>query len=560
MSERDDFSTTMRIDITAHMPDSSEIQVSRRTQPIRLPSSKPPSKIETQIIGGKDFHELLQNLYDGAIVTRLDGTIISANVRALCFFNFSKTEMCGKLINEVILGADSALLTTILDNLKNNQFTLIQAFCIRKDESVFPAEISVNRLHLSNADYLSFFVRDITLRRESEDQLRTGYNAIQNSANGIAIADLTAGMVYCNYSMRTLLGLTESEAAARQNIREFIIEQSTADEVVAAVKGKECWRGEVKMRRKNDSCFYVNASVAPNINADGEITGMVISLVDISEQKAAQEQLEHYALELSDRNRQMEDDLVMAREIQEALLPRDYPEFPAINGRRIEFAHVYYPSGEVGGDFFNIFRVSEKEVGLFVCDVMGHGMRAALVVATIRGLIEQLAGQSSSPAAFLTNLNNAYNGIFEKMKDVTFATVFYGVINVETGEMRYLSAGHPAPLLFNEQNGEISYVDISANGARGPAIGLFNHIEYNQTSLTLPADTTLIIYTDGLAEEVNAANEYYENKRMGEFLATQSGQPPQVMLRAMAKDALAFSGNREYADDVCLVSVKRAKV
>ncbi|MDD4736036.1 MAG: SpoIIE family protein phosphatase [Kiritimatiellae bacterium] len=555
MSERDDFSTTMRIDITAHMPETSELQASRRSPPVRLMPAKTPVKSETQLIGGKDFHELLQNLYDGAIITRLDGTIANANVRALCFFNFSKSEICGKRINEIILGADSALLTTIMENLKNNQFTLIQAFCIRKDESVFPAEISVNRLHLSNADYLSFFVRDITLRREAEDQLRTGYNAIQNSANGIAIADLNANMVYYNFSMRSLLGLQDGDTV-KHNLREYMEEESILDDLISAINRRECWRGELKMRRQNQTRFYVNTSVAPNINADGETTGMVISLVDVSEQKAAQEQLEHYARELSDRNRQMEDDLLMAREIQEALLPREYPVFAPVSGRQIQFAHVYFPSGEVGGDFFNVFRVSEHEVGLFVCDVMGHGMRAALVVATIRGLIEQLSAQASDPGVFLTHLNNAYNGIFEKMKDVTFATVFYGMVNVVTGEMRYVSAGHPPPVLLNENTGDVTDLDIVENAAKGPAIGLFDQVVFHHATRTLRPDELLVIYTDGLSEEVNLANEYYENKRMKEFLSSQTGQEPQEILRGLAKDALVFSGNREYADDVCLVSVK----
>lgn len=555
MSERDDFSTTMRIDITAHMPDSSELQANRRAPPVRLMPAKPSSKSETQLIGGRDFQELLQNLYDGAIITRLDGTIANANMRALCFFNFTKAEICGRLINEIILGADSALLTTIMENLRNNQFTLIQAFCIRKDESVFPAEISVNRLHLSNADYLSFFVRDITLRREAEDQLRTGYNAIQNSANGIAIADLKASMVYYNFSMRSLLGLPDADNA-RHNLSEYMEDAAILDDLLAAINRRECWRGELKMRGQNQARFYVNASVAPNINADGEITGMVISLVDISEQKAAQEQLEHYALELSDRNRQMEDDLIMAREIQEALLPREYPEYAAINGRRIQFAHVYFPSGEVGGDFFNVFRVSEQEVGIFVCDVMGHGMRAALVVATIRGLIEQLAAQAADPGAFLTHLNNAYNGIFEKMKDVTFATAFYGVVNVATGELRYVSAGHPPPLIFHEETGRVAELVILPNAAKGPAIGLFNQVVFTHASCVLKPEELLLIYTDGLSEEVNDANEYYENHRMKEFLGTQAGRESQDILRGLAKDALAFSGNREYADDVCLLSVR----
>ena len=214
----------------------------------------------------------------------------------------------------------------IRENLTKNQFTLIQAFCEREDQSLFPAEISVNKLMISGAYLLSFFIRDITLRRENEDQLRTGFNAIQNSANGIAIADLEANYVYVNASMRQLLGHQEDEPVDGHTIREYMTDGDRAEEIIQAIRERQTWRGELQIRRCDGAKLYVNASVAPNSNADGDLTGMVISLLDISEQKKAQEQLERYAAELRERNDQMVEDLNMARDVQEALLPRDYPD------------------------------------------------------------------------------------------------------------------------------------------------------------------------------------------------------------------------------------------
>ena len=107
---------------------------------------KPKTKVIStkQVVGGKDFQELLQHLYDGAFVTDTQGKIISANIRAQSFFQHPTEVLCGKNIGTFVMGADEELLTTIQHNLKHKQFTLIQAFCERADQTVFPAEISVN--------------------------------------------------------------------------------------------------------------------------------------------------------------------------------------------------------------------------------------------------------------------------------------------------------------------------------------------------------------------------------------------------------------------------------
>jgi sigma-B regulation protein RsbU (phosphoserine phosphatase) len=557
MPERDDFSTTMRIDITAHMPETVELLKKNgkllSAKPVKGSGRKSAhSETRRLLRGSDDFEELLQNLYDGAIVTHMDGRIISANIRALSFFGFGKSELSDRNVLDIIIGADASLLRTIVDNLTNNQFTLIQAFCERKDKSVFPAEISVNRMKLSGVDVLNFFIRDITLRREAEEQLRTGFNAIQNSGNGIAIADLNANFVYLNAAIRQLWGLAADDAMSNRNIREFMTDQDKTDEILETIQRNDVWRGELRMQRSDSSYVFVNASVAPNCNADEELTGMVISLLDISEQKAAREQLEKYARELSDRNRQMEEDLVMAREIQEALLPRDYP---CGDADRFKLAHVYYPSGAVGGDFFDVFRISDAEIGVFLCDVMGHGMRAALVVATIRGLLEQLKGGANDPGQFLTDMNNAYNGVFQKMRDVTFATTFYCVVNTKSGEVRYVDAGHPAPFILHRGEGLVEQVDISDVKGKGPAIGLFEEVTYRQGCFSLKPQDMLMLYTDGLGEELNEQDEYYETKRLAEFLAAHAKDEPEQLLQGIARDALMFSGKSEFSDDVCLFAV-----
>src|SRR5690606_18009600 len=115
-------------------------------------------------------------------------------------------------------------------------------------------------------------------------------------------------------------------------------------------------------------------------------------------------------LELHQKSEQLEADLDLAREFQAGLLPRHAPLLlPGPEGARydLQLSHRYEPSGAVGGDFFEILPISSTESGIFVCDVMGHGVRAALMAAIIRGLTEQLKAVAGSPGLFLAELNNA---------------------------------------------------------------------------------------------------------------------------------------------------------
>ncbi len=156
-----------------------------------------------------------------------------------------------------------------------------------------------------------------------------------------------------------------------------------------------------------------------------------------------------YNEELREKNMQLEDDLDMASEVQQAFLPQQFPSFPrdAPPGESaVAFYARYLPTGAVGGDFFHVLPLSGTEAGVFICDVMGHGVRAALVTAIQRALVEELAGLGNQPGEFLTHINQALLSILRRTRTPMFASAFYLYLNAATGEMRYANAGHPKPL------------------------------------------------------------------------------------------------------------------
>jgi len=547
------FSSTMRIDLTADAEDGYEPAPLTSLQASEIPSAPSDSHTiadQCEIVGSADFRELLQSVYDAAIITSLDGKVIRGNRRAEQFFHYNVSRFADLYITDLLSGSDIALMSTIRDSLKDDRFILIQAYCTRADKSIFPAEISVNMLHLSEHDYVSFFIRDVTLRKEAEERLRTGHAALQNSGNGIAVTDENAALQYANPAMTALLGIEDGQEPIPQ-ITAFLSNPALAAVIQETTARGENWSGEIEMLCADGTTMFVQASVAPNVDADGHVVGMVWSLLDVSDQKRIQQELIEY-------NTQLAEDLSLANEFQIAFMQRDYPAFPpgaGIADSALELGHVYIPSGAVGGDFFEIFAVSASQVGIFISDVMGHGVRSALIVATIRGLIEELGQFRDDPAAFLTHMNRDLTRIISHPGQTMFATAFYMVLDLTTGQMKYAGAGHPFPVLISADQQTANILPHDASDV-DPALGLFSTLDYRQDSIKVAPGDMVIAFTDGLVEAENALSESFDCRGLSDSMRRHASHPVRRMLDGLVADAQDFSGSKRFDDDVCVVGMK----
>lgn len=555
------FYATMRIEIPPDLEAQSEAAKgappAARKPPTRRIIRISKTATEADTLGGQDFQALLQNIYDAVLITDLHGQILNINVRARLFFGYESAEFTRLNVLQVISGATEDLLPTIRQTLQSDRFVLMQACCNRKDGSFFPAEISVNRLRLSSTEYLNFFVRDVTLRKEAEERLKTSDTAIRNAGSGIAIMDTDGNVQYCNPAMLRLWGLDDEDAHSC-NIRDFLADPRLADEIDLTMQKGGAWSREMIMKRRDGGTFFAQVSAAPNVKPDGALAGTIMSLLDISNLKRAQSQLAAYADELKEKNALFEEDLKMAKEVQMAFLPRDYPEFrpgAGPGGATLKFCHLYHPSGAVGGDFFDVIRLSDTQAGVFIADVVGHGMRAALVVATTRGLIEQLQPIAGDPGAFLTQLNQAYAAIFRNVGECMFATAFYCVVDIPRGKMLLTNAGHPPPFRLRRDRGVVEKLRLG-EGSKGPGLGLFESSVYTSEECPLDPNDALLLYTDGLSEATSPEGEYYDTQRMGGFLSEYVNLSPPELLPGLLADAQAFSQRVEFDDDVCLLALE----
>ncbi|MFA4944691.1 MAG: SpoIIE family protein phosphatase [Lentisphaeria bacterium] len=280
------------------------------------------------------------------------------------------------------------------------------------------------------------------------------------------------------------------------------------------------------------------------------------------ERKKIKDRLEEVIEEVRLRNEELAADLKLARETQLALIPRHFPVIPptAAPGQgALHFARFYRPCLTVSGDFFSVFPASPTAAGLLICDVMGHGMRSALVTAILRGLLEELKPAAHDPGELLTRLNRAYMAILHQPDQLIFVTALYCLVDSARGTLAAATAGHPAPrLIHNGGGGEVTPVTFAQPQA-GPALGLDEEATYAACQLPLHPGDKLLLYTDGITELTNAANEEFGVERLDATLRAGATLPVGELLARIFQAAEAFRGGKEYEDDICLLGVELAK-
>ncbi len=264
--------------------------------------------------------------------------------------------------------------------------------------------------------------------------------------------------------------------------------------------------------------------------------------------------------ELEAKNAQLEADLRMAREIQLALLPRDYPTLSSIGSSgysALTFAHCYRPAEAVGGDFFDIFPLSPTRAGIFICDVMGHGLRAALVTAIIRTLLEELRSMMHNPGRFLSALNLQLRAILERVEEPFIATAFYLIADTATRETQFANAGHPAPVRVRRNERLVERIS-SEVGKSGPGLGLFDEVNYSSSRSAFEQNDCILLFTDGLYEVESPEGEQFGLDAVITSLQTHADLPAEKLFNALLADACDFSKKPDFDDDVCIVSVEQS--
>ena len=256
-------------------------------------------------------------------------------------------------------------------------------------------------------------------------------------------------------------------------------------------------------------------------------------------------QQEHNQLE------SIKNDLAIAGEIQQTILPRSFPPFPELT----EVVDIYAsmtPAKDVGGDFYDFFQIDDERIGLVIADVSGKGVPASLFMAVSRTLLRATALRGVSSAECLTYANKL---LCKESLDSMFVTVFYGIYHYKTGMMDYTNAGHNPPYLLRGGR-TVECLPVASNFV----VGVFDDIEFESNTLTFGIGVTLLLYKDGVKEAFNEKREQFSESNLQDILASMhESSSAKEVVTSVLQSVKTFSGDYPQSDDITLLSLQRIK-
>jgi phosphoserine phosphatase RsbU/P len=408
---------------------------------------------------------------------------------------------------------------------------------------------------------------DVTERKIVEEELRLRDRAMAASGEGIVITDPQKPnnpIVYVNTGFERMTGYPR-EAAIGQNCR-FLQGSGTNRDAVAEIRAalseqREC-HVELLNYRKDGDPFWNRLSITPVRDASGKLTHYVGVQSDITDRKRAEdelkkanEKLERANAEITAASARMKRDLAAAAKVQRALLPTSLPEVPGVH-----FGWAFKPSDELAGDILNIVRLDDRHVGLYLLDVSGHGVAAALLSVTVSQILSKIPDLSLAlrrqtdgssrrqpvpPSKVAEELNKRFRW---DPGTAQYFTLIYGVLNAETGEFRYVAAGHPGPVHV-----PIGGAPVILEAPTGLPIGILE-AGYREAMVQLKPGDRLYIYSDGVTEAMNKGRELFGQERLISLLDHCRSMPIDSSLSSVVKSVEGWGCRTCLKDDISLLA------
>jgi serine phosphatase RsbU (regulator of sigma subunit) len=261
--------------------------------------------------------------------------------------------------------------------------------------------------------------------------------------------------------------------------------------------------------------------------------------------------------ELTRKTEEVNEDLVMAREFQEALLPGSYPRVSYPVAHRtlsLSFSHIYRPALSVSGDFFDVSELSAHCIRVLVADVMGHGARSALMTAILHALLYSSAKDDHDPARLLQRMNEEFHAIGDRANEMLFVTAIHMIIDTDRHVIHYAIAGHPSPLVVDRTTGDVTALVPSDQST--VAAGLYADTVYESAEMSIDKELSILLYTDGVTEAQNPQQEEFGIQRLIQAVGEACTPGSQCPLPEAIVEALdPFMDTAPALDDICLLSV-----
>jgi PAS domain S-box-containing protein len=434
---------------------------------------------------GEDrFRALLESAPDAMVIVDGSGVIQLVNAQAELMFGYSRDELLGRsvelLVPERFRGRHALHRDAYAGTAQVRPMGAgLELHGQRKDGHEFPVEISLSPLDTAGGQLVSAAVRDVTDRKAAQKRVSELAAIVESSQDAIITTTLEGEITFWNAAAEQLYGYPSADVAGRhisilapagcQREVELLLERLS--------RGEKVEHYETLRMARDSTTLHVDVTLWPVRDLDGTVVGASAIIRDISALKHAEQQL----------TRLYEQQQHVALTLQRSLMgtPADIPG--------LEMASRYLPATQgagVGGDWFDLISLSDGRVGVLIGDVMGRGLEAAAVMGQLRSAANALARTGMAPARLIQFLDAVVTDLPDQM-----ATCCYLLMEPDAGVATICSAGH-LPVLVVDPGGAAVY-PLPAPVSVPLGVG---DIEHREARLTVPADATLVLYTDGLVE------------------------------------------------------------
>ena len=246
----------------------------------------------------------------------------------------------------------------------------------------------------------------------------------------------------------------------------------------------------------------------------------------------------------------LEEELAIAREIQQKLLPKDAPKL-----KGYEMAAINIPTTQVGGDYFDYFAIDANRYVLTIADVSGKGVPAALLMSNLQATLHAMMTADVPLEKIVARINTAVhaNTTYDK-----FITFFVGVLDVSACTFTYVNGGHNPPYLFHQANGANGEAEFQLLEKGGLLLGMFPGVPYECETITLKSGDTLIMYTDGVSEAMNTKEEEFGEARLEAAVRARRNLPnvsAAALIEAITTSVKQFTAGQPQSDDITLLAL-----
>lgn len=263
----------------------------------------------------------------------------------------------------------------------------------------------------------------------------------------------------------------------------------------------------------------------------------------VAQQLSIAIQNEHLKHEMVDQER-IRREFQLAQEIQKTFLPERMPQYPGW-----EISVRWRPALQVGGDFYDVIPLADNRLGVVIADVSDKGLPAALTMTVARTLIHATAQAGGTPADTLLQVNRL---LLENSREGFFVTVFYAILDLETGQLVYTNAGHNLPLLLRKNHREMNWLEKG-----GMPLGVSGELKLDNKNIQIRRGDHLVMYTDGVTEARSPDDTLFGEDRLFNMLHSFPARPEESLIEVLDTRILEFQADAPAADDVTIFVVQR---